>query len=639
MRLAVPILLLCAALAGRAARAAPDIPALLHESRFAEADALAANYADPVARKLVLYERLLTPGAAGPAEIAAFLAANPDWPNRALLERRHDEALTAEVDDAAARADCTARPPLLPVALARCAAALRGTDPDAAQRDARRAWAEGLDAPEFAAQWKNVLRPEDELARFEHLAAADSPLAAAQIARLAPAERPGARALLALRHGAADAYAAYQALPAGEQAAPRLVLAAARWLRRANDDQEAVALWRARGETAERAAPETDRAAFWNERNALARDLLASGDNADASWLADDRLQTGAEQQAAAAFLTGFIALRRLGDPAGAAAAFRRLAATGPAAITQARAAYWLGLAEAAAGRDPQLDFARAAAYSLTFYGQLASRAAGADETALFARIRALSDPAAPVGVAWDFAGRELIRAAAILSAWGEFGRARPFLLRAAQLSSDPKVQALSARLGLALGLPDAAVAVARRMGAAGHALPDAGWPEPFAPPPPPPDPAVVLAVMRQESSFDAGIVSPAGARGLMQLMPATAQAEAAHMGGSVTALALTADPTRNMELGAAYLRGMLARFDGSLPLAIAAYNAGPRRVQQWLEQNGDPRAGRVDMVDWIELIPFDETRNYVERVLESVVIYEARRNEPAGALTAQWMR
>ncbi len=160
-----------------------------------------------------------------------------------------------------------------------------------------------------------------------------------------------------------------------------------------------------------------------------------------------------------------------------------------------------------------------------------------------------------------------------------------------------------------------------------------------MSPPAAPPDPAVTLALIRQESSFDAGVVSAAGARGLMQLMPATAQAEAQRSGGTVTRADLTTDPARNMELGASYMRAMLARFGGSLPLAVAAYNAGPHRVDQWLRDNGDPRTGAVDMLDWIELIPFNETRNYVERVLENVVIYQARRGETSGSLTAQWMR
>lgn len=639
MRLKLLPLLCAALLTAQAGAAAADIPALLRAHQYAEADARAAAYADPVARKLVLYEQLLAAGTATPAQITGFLADNPDWPSRTLLEKRRDEALAQETDETAARADCAAAPPHLPAALARCADATKGTDADRAAAFAREAWAGGIDAPGFYDAWKAVLRPQDERARFQRLAAAGSPLAAAQIARLAPAERPAAKALLALRHGAANAYAEYLAAAKSQSPSATLVLAALTWLRRAARNQDALALWHAEGEAAERSVEPARRNAFWAERNALARQLLAVGDNADAEWLADDRNEMGVEAEAASAFLAGFVALRRLDDPAGAAASFHRLASLGTAAITQARAWYWLGCAAAAAGQDSHADYEKAAAHPLTFYGQLALHALGESDAAITARIRALPDPPAPTEVAWSFAGNELVRAAAILASWGEFGRARVFLLRAQQLTSDPRLQALSARLGLALGLPETAVAIARRMGVEGHALPAAGWPAPYPTPSAPPDPAVVLAVVRQESSFDAGVVSPAGARGLMQLMPATAEFEARRSGNDVSPATLTSDPARNMELGAAYLREMLTRYDGFLPLAVAAYNVGPRRVDLWLQENGDPRKGKIGVVDWIELIPFDETRNYVQRVLENVVVYQARLNQPAGKVTTQWMQ
>ena len=217
------------------------------------------------------------------------------------------------------------------------------------------------------------------------------------------------------------------------------------------------------------------------------------------------------------------------------------------------------------------------------------------------------------------------------------------FLLRAAELAPDAGGQALAAHLALSLDLPETAVFIARRMGMEGRALPQAGWPMPVRPPPGPPagaiDPAVTLALIRQESSFDRGVVSPAGARGLMQLLPGTADEVAKRIGATVSLVSLTTDAARNMQLGTAYLARLLDRYDGSLPLAVAAYNAGPHRVDAWLAQNGDPRAaGASAMIDWIERIPFAETRNYVERVLENVVVYQARRREARPALLAQWM-
>ena len=186
------------------------------------------------------------------------------------------------------------------------------------------------------------------------------------------------------------------------------------------------------------------------------------------------------------------------------------------------------------------------------------------------------------------------------------------------------------ATLANGLGLPDLAVAIARRAGRDGAMLPEAGWPAPYTPPAGM-EPAIVLALMRQESSFDEQIVSPAGARGLMQLMPATAIAVARKLGDTPELAALTSSPDTNMRLGTAYLRGLQDQF-GALPLALAAYNAGPRRVQDWVTANGDPRTGDISMVDWIELIPFNETRNYVQRVLENVAIYRARLQRQTAA-------
>jgi soluble lytic murein transglycosylase len=187
--------------------------------------------------------------------------------------------------------------------------------------------------------------------------------------------------------------------------------------------------------------------------------------------------------------------------------------------------------------------------------------------------------------------------------------------------------------------MPDGAVFVARRMGRDGVALPDAGWPAPYDPAGPP-DPAFSLGIMRQESSFDVGAISSSGARGLMQLMPPTAESVAKQLGVPAAVSALTSDPGHNIRLGTAYLQEVLTRFDGNLPLAAAAYNAGPHRVAQWLGDNGDPRTGPIGMVDWIELIPVNETRNYVQRVTENVVMYRARSGDTTPILTnTPWTR
>ena len=241
------------------------------------------------------------------------------------------------------------------------------------------------------------------------------------------------------------------------------------------------------------------------------------------------------------------------------------------------------------------------------------------------ARVRAAHDPGWTPSRALDFAGSENARAAALLVAWGEPRRARAFVLRLDELAADGTDRTLAARLAAGFGLPDLAVSIARRAGRDGVMLTEAGWPLAVAPPAGPVEPALALGLIRQESNFNTEALSPVGARGLMQLMPATAQAVAHRLGdGTVNLNALSTDPAYNMRLGTAYLGGLLDQFGGAMPYAVAGYNAGPGRVADWLAANGDPASGGIDMVDWIELIPFNETRNYVQRVMENVVVYRA---------------
>ena len=622
----------------------PDPVAAIRADRWADAQLAASSYADPVATKLVTYYRLLTPGGATASEITDFMQQNPDWPNQALLERRRQEAIALEPDLAATLAQCDRTKLTQPQAVLHCAeaGANSGRTADAAS-DARRAWTDSITDPSaeaaFLRRWSGAIRPEDQWDRFQDPASHDTVAASRQMARLDPTHHAAAETWLALQRNAPNAEALLATLPVALRHDPGIMLARAKWLRNADRTTDALALWQHQGDGAQSAVSPDERAAFWNERNALARRLLRDGDAAGAYSLASDHGEIGATQQLDAEFLAGFIALRRLNDPAAATKHFETLASVSKAAITQARAHYWLGRAAAAAGKDPKPDYQLAAAWPTTFYGQLAALALGDNTAALGHRITALRDPGYTRDQALAFTDREVVRAAAMLVAWNDPHRARAFLLRMDEIAPDPADRALTARFALLVGLPETAVFVARRMGGDGLMLPEAGWPIAAEPPDAPVDPAVALGVIRQESSFDIGAVSPSGARGLMQLMPFTAQAVAKQLGSPVSLVSLTTDASDNMRLGTAYLQQMLTQFNNSLPLAVAAYNAGPHRVDEWLPQNGDPRVGPVDMVDWIELIPFNETRNYVQRVLENVVVYRARRGENTPTLLAQWTK
>jgi len=625
--------------------AAQDIMAAVRGERWAEADAFAAAMPDPLARKVVLYFRMLTTGAARAAELSSFIADNPTWPQQALLGRRLDEALALDGDDRAPLERCQQRPVLAALWL-RCAqAAGRAGRQAEAEQDARTAWVSGVEADEevaFTRAWGRILTAADQWRRFDRLVWAGSGLpagaAARQAVRVFPADRPAAEARLALRRDDPSAAALVAVLPRPVRAEPSMVLELARWHRRAGQDRAAAALWVKCGGDAEAAVPPDRQRAFWDERNLLARRMLRAGDPDAAYSLASGHRQSG-EAAIDAEFLSGWIALRRLDRHAAAMQHFQRLAGLSPAAITQGRAHYWIGQTAAAQGdaAGAQAAYAQAAAWPTTFYGQLAARALGDDDAALAARIRSVRDPAWSAAEAEAFAAQELTRAAVLLTALGEPRRARAFLQRLDETAASQAARAMAAHMALGLGMPDQAVAIARRAGRDGLALADAGWPLGVEPPNGPVEPAATLGLIRQESSFDVSVVSPAGARGLMQLMPATAASVARRLNEPISVPALTVDAGYNMRLGTAYLQGLLEQFGGALPLAAAGYNAGPSRVQDWVSGYGDPLSGHVGMIDWIELIPFNETRNYVQRVIENVVIYRARRGEVTPHPLARW--
>lgn len=620
--------------------------AAIRAGHWNEATLIAAGLPDATAMKLVAYYRVSAPAGGTLRDVVSFVAANPDWPAPGLLERRRQEALAAEPDDSQVLDECSRAAVTLDQALVRCADVMRtmGRMEDAAGM-ARKAWITGFssvsDETEFLARWGGMLIDTDEVGRFDTLVWTNPAAADLQIARLGPRSRPAAEAWRALHRDDPAAGAMVRAL-APAPLDPGLMLEQARSLRRSGHDEAALTLWLADGQAAQAAMEKFPArlAGFWNERQRLARQLLHSGNAAGAYSLVAAPGTGSAEAMAEAGFLAGFIALRRLDRPDSAIGHFEALARASHGIITRGRAYYWLGRAQAAAGRDPGPAYQEAAALPTSFYGQLAAVALGEGPAGLALRINALRDPTWTDGQARAFEADELAHAAGLLVSWGEPGRAAAFVLRLDELAQEPGAQSLAAGLAARLGMPNVGIMIARRMGRDGIALAEAGWPAPVSPPAEAVNPSVTLGLIRQESSFDAAAVSDKGARGLMQLMPGTAEPVAKRLGLAFSQAALTADPGFNMQLGTAYLRTMLDRYGGFLPVAIAAYNAGPTRVDTWRAENGDPAgAEQINLLDWIELVPLAETRNYIQRVLENVVVYRARQGDDTPVLDARWNR
>jgi soluble lytic murein transglycosylase len=268
-----------------------------------------------------------------------------------------------------------------------------------------------------------------------------------------------------------------------------------------------------------------------------------------------------------------------------------------------------------------------AATHPTTFYGRLAAERVSPDATLILPQ-----GPEPSPRERAAFAGHELVRATRLLTAHGQDDAARTFIRGLGEISEAPAWQAMTAALAAEVGGAGFGVATAKRAMREGFALFEQAYPLMPLPIvaerlPHPVEPALVLAAIRQESEFDRNAVSRSGARGLMQLMPGTAKQVAASLDVPYSLDRLTRDPAYNVKLGRAYLSKLLGTFDGSVALAFAAYNAGPARVRQWLDTYGDPRSGGIDLIDWIEMLPFAETRNYVQRAIENRWVYQARLN------------
>lgn len=373
----------------------------------------------------------------------------------------------------------------------------------------------------------------------------------------------------------------------------------------------------------EAAGPLPEAAEWWYLRRKIARQALAERDYSTA-YRAAAGFTDGPEGRVVdARFHSGWIALRFLSDPQTAIQHFTNQArlSTLPTTITQSH--YWLGRAQEAAGSRTaaRQAYEIAAQYSGQYYGQLARAKLGISRV----DIRGL-----PAWQAAEFAfdARETVQAVRLLAANGLAELAEPLVMTIAYSITEAGEYPLAARLAQSLGAHHLAIRIAELAERRGVALDLFAFPKDGLPASyriADIDRAAVYAVARQESRFDRNAISSSGARGLMQLMPATARETAGKLGVSYSASRLTADPAYNALLGSTYLAAQMERFGNSLVLAAAAYNAGGGNVTKWIAAFGDPREGRVDPVDWIELIPFNETRDYVKKVIGNYQVYRAR--------------
>jgi soluble lytic murein transglycosylase len=602
--------------------------------RFADARDLAARHDDPLVSALVDWLVAREPDSGLSAEeIVAIMNSHAGWPEPERLQLQAERAFHAlGPDNEAVLAFYSVTEPRTIGGKLALAGALREAGQDGKAIEIVRAlWREeGLSAGQAASvltRFGTELRREDHLFRFRRLVlTGEASEAEKQSHLLGPRHHSLARAVIAALKRDRDAPRLLRAVAPEFFADPLYVYAKARVLRRSGQPIEAARLILNMPADTELAG---DGDVWWDERRDLSRTLLDRGTPDLAYRIAAGNRATGDAERTEAAFHAGWYALRFLGDPGRAHPHFRDLLALATLPRTRSRASYWLGLTYEAEGKSgaARLAYGEAARFGGTFYGQLAREKLGMSTTGL---------ERTPSPSALDrlhFAERDGVRAIRMLAAAGHGERAFPFFRVLAETIETPGEVALLTALARRIGQPHAgtaAAAVAEQRGLAVASLPAPFLGVPVGLPlPESVDRPLVYAVVRQESAFRPGAMSHAGARGLMQLMPATARATAQNVQLPFSVQRLTSDPLYNATLGAHHLGELLDRLDRSYVLTFVGYNAGPGRAWEWIETYGDPRGGAVDPVDWIERIPFDETRNYVQRVMENLQIYRSRIGHP----------
>lgn len=566
------------------------------------------------------------------ADIKQALDELQGWPGRTTMRTRAEQAildsrLTPQERIAFLRQDGG---PITGDGRMALAMALR----DAGQRSeaneiARAAWREDAltSAMEDRAQaeFGSVFTAQDYADRVSGLLWRDQRTAAQRLfTHLTPADRALARARVAIQtRQRRGLQAAIDAVPASRQDDPGLLFDRVQYRRRTDQPVDAMQMAAQIDATA---APLAARADIFSERRLYVPRAMRAGNYALAYRLVSNHGLRSGEAFADAEWLAGWLSLRYLGQPQRAAEHFSHLSDNVSSPVSLSRALYWRAEAARALGDTAESErlFNDAARFNFTYYGQLA--ATRGNRSAMLS----LPETAQVTAEAHSrFENRELVRALRLMAevrAQRDFESIAFYLddtlddpMEIEQLSQLAREQSYNRT-----ALRSAKAGLFRNVVAASAAYPLIELP-PTVRSSGRIEPALVLAIIRQESEFEAGAVSHANAHGLMQLIPSTAQAQARREGMSYQRSSLTSDPQYNMTLGSAHLADLVDSFNGSYVLAIASYNAGSHRAREWIADFGDPRSPSVDVVDWIELIPFSETRNYVQRVTENLQVYRHR--------------
>lgn len=599
--------------------------------------ASAAPHPDALAESLLVWNKLTNNVyRASFAELSRFLNANSGWPQEKALRIKAEQAIMISVDQPQDIIKYfSAFPVITATGRVRLAEALTKTgQPQAATPLIREAWASGglslADETLVITTYASSLTPTDHLKRVDQLLWQDQLSSARRVLSYIDTDhRLLAEARIAFKLRNKDAETTFTAVPKTLRNSSGLIYDHARWLLRIrNDDAPATALLLAANGDFE----DVSKLTSWSKlRQTLARAAVDRGAYDDAYRLLADHHMAGNitnitddnENDRVAYVETewraGWIALRYLRKPADAIKHFQAMQAVAQNPITLSRAAYWAGRSAEALnnGTLAQQWYGRAAQFPDFFYGQLAVEKLGRPIPA-----PDFTPPVVSAEAMQAYQARDVVQVARLLGQLGEPDLQTQFINTIASRADTLEEKRVAADLAVEIKRPDLGVRIGKLARNKGMSLAYAAYPRLTLPVGLDKIWSMAHAITRQESVFNASAHSRAGALGLMQLMPGTARSVSTKLGLPYALGKLTSDPVYNMTLGATYIQDRLDSYGGNAVLAIASYNAGPGNVSKWLNRNGDPRSPSVDVIDWIEQIPFTETRDYVMRVLENAVVY-----------------
>ena len=635
MALAAP----AGASATEAAASAAPVAAAATSQNFEQSFGTPASDNASIARSVERWNYLRSTKGLSFNDYASFVITYPDYPLESTIQRRAEAALENEAIGAQTLvAFFDKNPPITNAAKARYALALSSMRREEAFEVARDAWRggtmSGTSEAYLLGQFGPQMTPEDHDARMNALLwQRDVAGATRQIVRATPATRDLAMARLALIQGETPSQAGLT-VPTGALSDPGYVYNLARHYRVKRQISRSINLLATR--------PNFTKPALNQE--AMVGEILRAAKAADARTTitiaskVDDLFEPGEDVSTKSfrlrddyttlMWMGGTNALWRLGNGNSAAPLFYRYGAAAQTPQTRSKGFYWAGRAAKSAGNSTEANryFELAAAYPDRFYGQLSLNELGRPMPELKANL--VAQEIAPE--ARDAFNNQPLTMAVRYVARGAPWRTGIQFYRAISRSADtPQEHELVAGLAREIGRRDLSVNVAEAAGADGlNQFVVQGFP--VLPIPAGTNFTLTHAITRQESQFAQNAISHAGARGLMQLIPSTAREEARFAGLSYATSRLIDDPQYNVQLGSNHIERLVSRYNGSYPLAFAAYNAGPGNVNKWLRANGDPRTGAISWVEWIERIPFFETKNYVARVIENAAVYEHLNPERA---------